>query len=130
MKINFKLNQLCIMQSPMNFFARNLFGKNYFLHNLSRFFHRFNCQRLGELSCCVEKQLSKVSQHSTTLSLYFYIFLTLEHVKGISKSAPPIKRNPKGLPSSLTSFTSTTIFFLFCLNFLFSASFSFFHCSS
>lgn len=37
--------------------------------------------------------------------------LTFEHVNGISKSAPPINRNPNGFPDSLHSFTSTTIFF-------------------
>lgn len=43
--------------------------------------------------------------------------LTLEHVNGISKSAPPIRRKPNGLPSSRVSFTSTTISTLFVFNY-------------
>jgi hypothetical protein len=43
---------------------------------------------------------------------------TLETVKGISKSRPPIKRNPNGCPGARNNWTSTTMvdkFFSFCV---------------
>lgn len=76
-----------------------------------------------QIEMCVEKLFDrKLSWHF--FRGIFSLSLTFEHVKGISKSAPPIKRNPKGFPSSLHNFTSTTILILFfCLNFLFVLAF-------
>lgn len=89
MKINFKLNQLCVMQSPLNL-ARFSSQENWFSAQFIGNFHCLTVSYRCKLSCCVESSFQKC--HNIFPRRFFLLWNTSREFQSQRRQSTGIRR--------------------------------------